>query len=123
GNTAYAGDATTASTAATNGYNADGTIATAYDSAGRRYCYTYSTIDSTTRLTQVLAEVEDGAGGWGSCGTETLVGKVEYAYYQSGDTTHGGSGNLKLVSIVTPLSTPTETLTRLQYYRYYTGAY
>ncbi len=122
GNMAYVGHATTASTAVTNGYNTDGTIAQAFDSAGRRYCYTYSIIDSATRLTQIVAEVDAG-GGWGDCGTETLVGKVEYAYYQTGDTTNGDSGNLKLVSVITPLSDPTKTLTRRQYYRYYTGTY
>jgi hypothetical protein len=123
GNTAYVGHATTASTAVTSGYNTDGTIAKAFDSSGRRYCYTYSTIDSATRLTQVIAELEDGENGWEACGEETLVGKIEYAYYQDGDNCWGGNGNLKMVSIVTPLSDPTKTLTRRQYYRYYTGEY
>ncbi|MCC6285056.1 MAG: hypothetical protein IT439_07095 [Phycisphaerales bacterium] len=122
-NTAYVGHATTASTAITTGYNADGTIARAFDSSERRYCYAYDSIDGATRLTQVIAEIEDGESGWGDCGTETLVGKVEYAYYQTGDTTHGGSGNLKLVTITTPLSDPVNVLTRRQYYRYYTGSY
>lgn len=129
GNTAYVGHATTASTAVTNGYNTDGTIAQAFDSEGRRYCYTYSTIDSATRLTQVIAEIEDGENGWEACGEETLVGKVEYAYYSSSDNTHGPAGNLKLVTITTPLSfdplvhsTP-PLLTRKQYYRYYTQEY
>ncbi|MFN7021239.1 MAG: RHS repeat-associated core domain-containing protein [Phycisphaerales bacterium] len=122
GNTAYVGHATTASTAVTSGYNTDGTIAKAFDSAGRRYCYTYSTIDSATRLTQVIAEIDAG-GGWGDCGTETLVGQVEYAYYQTGNNDWGDSGNLRMVSILTPLSDPTKTLTRRQYYRYYKGTY
>jgi len=122
GNTAYVGHATTASTAVTSGYNTDGTIAKAFDSSGRRYCYTYSTIDSATRLTQVIAEIDAG-GGWGDCGTETLVGEVEYAYYQTGNNDWGDSGNLRMVSIVTPLSDPTKTLTRRQYYRYYKGTY
>ena len=122
GNTAYVGHATTASTAVTNGYNTDGTLAQAFDSEGRRYCYTYSTIDSATRLTQVIAEIDAG-GGWGACGTETLAGRVEYGYYQTGDTSNGDIGNLKLVTITTPLSDPTKTLARRQYYRYYTGTY
>jgi len=129
GNTAYVGHATTASTAITNGYNPNGTIARAFDSAGRRYCYTYDSIDGATRLTQVIAEIEDGESGWGGCGAETMVGKVEYAYYQTGGTTNGDIGNLKLVTITTPLSfdplvhsTP-PLLTRRQYYRYYTGSY
>src|SRR5690606_18419124 len=124
GNTAYVGHATTASTAVTSGYNTDGTIAKAFDSSGRRYCYTYTTPagDSVARLAQVIAEIDAG-GGWGGCGTETLVGQVEYAYYQTGDTSDGDIGNLKLVTITTPLSDPTKTLTRRQYYRYYTGTY
>lgn len=124
GNTAYVGHATTASTAISSGYNPDGTIATAYDSEGQRYCYTYSTPagDSVPRLAQVIVEIDNG-DGWGACGTETLVGKAEYTYYQSGDTSNGDIGNLKLVTITTPLSDPTKTLTRRQYYRYYTGTY
>ncbi|MBL9030839.1 MAG: RHS repeat-associated core domain-containing protein [Phycisphaerae bacterium] len=129
GNTAYVGHATTASTAISSGYykndgQHDGRIKLAFDSEGRRYCYTYSTPagDSVARLAQVVAEINAG-GGWGDCGTETLVGKVEYAYYQTGDTDNGGIGNLKLVTITTPLSDPTKTLTRRQYYRYYTGTY
>jgi RHS repeat-associated protein len=128
GNTAYVGHATTASTAVTSGYNTDGTIAKAFDSSGRRYCYTYSTIDSATRLTQVIAEIDAG-GGWGDCGTETLVGQVEYAYYSSSDNTHGPAGNLKLVAITTPLSfdpvvqSTAPLLTRKQHYRYYTQTY
>lgn len=42
GNTAYVGDASSAATAVTAGYTAEGWIAKAYDGAGRRYCYTYS---------------------------------------------------------------------------------
>jgi hypothetical protein len=52
GNTAYVGDAASAADAVTYGYNADGTIDVAYDSTsdgGRRFSYTYSTIDSVSR--------------------------------------------------------------------------
>jgi RHS repeat-associated protein len=122
GNTAYVGS-TSAGTGVTTGYNTDGTLALAYDSSGRRYCYAYATIDGATRLTQVTVEVEDGAGGWGNCGEETLVGQVSYAYYQTGDNCWGDNGNLKLVTITTPLSEPTQALTRRQYYRYYKGDY
>ncbi len=122
GNTAYVGDATTASTAVTSGYNTDGTISKAYDSSGRRYCYTYSTIDSVTRLVKIIAETDAG-GGWGACGAETLVGQVEYEYYQTGDNTHGDNGNLKLVTVTTPLSDATETIAQRKYYRYWKGTY
>ncbi len=123
GNVAYVGDSSTASTAVSNGYNTNGTIAKAYDSAGRRFCYSYTTIDSVSRLTQVIAEVDAG-GGWGNCGTETLVGKVEYAYYDSTNNTYGDNGNLKLVTVTTPLSDPTlYSTTRKQHYRYYKGSY
>ncbi|MFG0259578.1 MAG: hypothetical protein ACF8LK_04415, partial [Phycisphaerales bacterium JB041] len=121
GNTAYVGDATTASTAVTNGYNSDGTISKAYDSAGRRYCYTYSTIDSVSRLTKVYVETDAG-GGWGTCESETFVGKVEYGYY-TGNDTKGDNGNLKLVTVTTPLSDTAQSLAKRKYYRYWTGAY
>ncbi len=48
GNVAYVGHATTGTTAVTNGYNSDGTIKTAYDSAWRRFTYTYSTLDGVS---------------------------------------------------------------------------
>ncbi len=120
--TAYVGHRTTAATAVSDGYNADGTISKAYDSAGRRYCYTYSTIDSVSRLTQVLAET-DGGNGWGSCGEDVTVGKVEYAYYQTGDNTYGGNGNLKQATITTPLTDSSINLVRKQLFRYWVGAY
>jgi RHS repeat-associated protein len=117
-NTAYVGDLTTASTAVTNGYNSDGTISTAYDSAGRRYCYSYSTIGGASRLVQVLVETDAG-GGWAACGEETMAGKVEYAYYTSDGDSHGMAGDLKLVTVTTPLSDSGVNLVTKTYYRYY----
>jgi RHS repeat-associated protein len=122
GNTAYVGDSSTGSTAITNGYDGSGRILEAYDSAGRRYCYTYSTIDSVTRLTQVLCETDAG-GGWGDCGTETEVGKVQYGYYQTGDNTYGDNGCLELVTVTTPLSDSGVSLVEKTYYRYWTGSF
>jgi RHS repeat-associated protein len=123
GNTAYVGHATTASTAISGGYyksdgQFSGRIKQAFDSEGRRYTYLYSTqeIGGTRRLTEVTAEVYENEE-W------VEVGRVEYAYYQDGDNCWGGDGNLKLARVVTPLSDPTKTLTRRQYYRYYTGEY
>ncbi|MCW5775672.1 MAG: hypothetical protein KIS87_04400 [Phycisphaeraceae bacterium] len=122
GSTAYVGHETTISTAISNGYDASGRILEAFDSAGRRYCYTYSAIDSVTRLTQVIAETDAG-GGWGDCGTETLVGKVEYAYYQTGDNTYGDNGCLKLVTVTTPLSDSGVSLVAKTLYRYWKGEF
>src|SRR5260221_462427 len=51
-NVAYVGDPTTASTAISNGYSS-GKITTAYDASDRRFTYTYTTLDSVSRLTQV----------------------------------------------------------------------
>ncbi|MBK9189246.1 MAG: hypothetical protein IPM33_09860 [Phycisphaerales bacterium] len=128
GNTAYVGHATTASSAVSDGYNADGTISKAFDSSGRRYCYSYTTIDDDSRLDRVTAEI-NAEGGWGDCGSETLVGKVEYDYYSASDQTHGPAGHLKLVTVTTPLSFDSQVqsavplLARKQHYRYYTQAY
>jgi YD repeat-containing protein len=112
GNTAYTGHATTASTAVTNGFSTGG-MTTAYDATGRRYTYTYSTIDSTVRLTQVKAELNVS-------GTWTEVGKVDYDYYASTDTdlANGNPGNLRLVSTTTPLTPASTSLVRKTYYRY-----
>ncbi|MBK9189397.1 MAG: hypothetical protein IPM33_10630 [Phycisphaerales bacterium] len=128
GNTAYVGHATTASSAVSDGYNADGTISKAFDSSGRRYCYSYTTIDDDSRLDRVTAEI-NAEGGWGDCGSETLVGKVEYDYYSASDQTHRPAGHLKLVTVTTPLSFDSQVqsavplLARKQHYRYYTQAY
>jgi RHS repeat-associated protein len=122
GNTAYVGDKDTATTAVSNGYDSSGRILLAYDSADRRYTYTYSTIDSAARLTQVKAETRAG-GTWASPTGLATVGQVDYAYYRSGDTTYGDSGCLKMVTITTPLSDPAQSLVRKKLYRYYTGSY
>ena len=115
GNTAFVGDATTASTAISNGYSS-GKIATAYDSADRRYTYTYT----SGRLTEVKAETKSG-GTWASpTGVET-AGKVEYAYYSS--ESYGDDGNLKLVTMTTPLTDSGVDLVRKRYYRYWEGAF
>lgn len=122
GNTAYVGDSSTISTAISSGYDGSGRILKAYDSVGRRYCYTYSTIDSVSRLTQVICETDAG-GGWGDCGTETMVGKVEYGYYQTGDNTYGDNGCLELVTVTTPLTDSGVNLVAKTYFRYWKGAF
>ncbi len=122
GNVAYVGDASTASTAISSGYNADGAIIKAYDAAGRRYCYSYSsgTIAGVKRLEQVVVEVDAG-GGWGGCGTETLVAKVDYLYYATTESGRGLAGDLKLVTVTTPMTDSGVEQKRRMHYRYYTG--
>ncbi len=125
GNVAFVGDASTASTAVTSGYNTDKTIATAYDSAAggnRRYWYTYTTIDGVKRLTRVKAETKT-SGSWASPSGLATVGQVDYDYYQTGDNTYGDNGNLKLVTVTTPLSDPSQSQVKKKYYRYWKGTY
>ncbi len=121
GNTIYVGDKTTASTAVTSGYTGK-RITKAYDQADRRYTYTYTTLDSKSRLTQVKAETRTG-GTWASPTGLATVGQVDYTYYQTGDNTHGDNGNLRTVKVTTPLSDGTTNLENKTLYRYYTGAY
>src|SRR5690606_22891251 len=113
---AYVGS-TTKSQAISAGYDADGRIAVAFDADGRRYSYTYQTLDSVKRLTQVKAEVNSGS--W------TEIGRVDYTYYASADAdlAHGSPGDLKLVSTVTPLSDSSQSLRKVTYYRYWKGTY
>jgi hypothetical protein len=120
GNTAYVGDASSASTATTAGYNTDGTIALAYDAADRRYTYTYATV-GVSRLTRVKAETRTG-GTWASPTGLATVGTVDYAYYTADDSGKGKIGDLKTVTLTTPLSSGTD-LVKTKYYRYYTEAW
>jgi YD repeat-containing protein len=111
GNTAYVGDSSTGSTAISSGFNGSGQITTAYDPSGRRFSYTYT----SGNLTEVKAEVDDS--GW------VEVAKVEYAYY--GNETYGDTGDLKTVTITTPLSDTVNNIedVRTKYYRYWEGTY
>jgi len=120
GNVAYVGS-TTKATAITSGYDTSGRIIVAYDTSDRRYTYTYTTLDSVARLTEVLAEIDDGDSTWEP--TEIEVSKVEYEYYQTGDNTYGDNGNLQQVIITTPLSELGIESTRKKYYRYWKGAF
>ncbi len=124
GNTAYVGDATTASTAETNGYDASGRILYAYDSADRRYSYSYSQLDTVYRLTEVKAETKTG-GTWSNPTGVAEVGKVGYGYYQTGDNDHGDNGNLQLVTVTVPLSNTadSEVIAKRKHYRYWKGTY
>src|SRR6185295_1792839 len=126
GNTAFVGDSSSASTAITSGYNADGSIMLAFDGEktyeGRRYTYSYTTIDSVSRLTQVLVETK-ASGGWDSPSGVKTAARVKYTYYSS--STHGPNGHLESVRIRTRLTDSADALTsgvyseRVKYYRYY----
>ncbi len=123
GNKAYIGDDSTGSTAVTNGYDSAGHILNAFDASGRRFTYTYSTLDSVSRLTQVKAETKTG-GTWSSPTGLKTVEKVDYAYYSNENG--GDVGDLKKVTITTRLNDSTgetDELTKKKYYRYYEGTY
>ncbi|MFO0836553.1 MAG: RHS repeat-associated core domain-containing protein [Phycisphaerales bacterium] len=121
GNTAYVGDATTASTAVTSGYDTSGRITTAYDSHsgdGRRYTYTYSSVGGLTKLTQVKAETK-ASGTWSSPSGVVEVSKVDYGYYTADGDSHGKEGDLKTVTVTIPMSDSGVSLVKTKYYRYY----
>jgi RHS repeat-associated protein len=121
GNAAYVGDSTLSDATAMTGYF-NGRVAEAFDSADRRYSYTYTSIDSVYRLTQIKVETKT-SGTWSSPSGVVEVAKVDYAYYQTGDNTNGDNGNLKLVTVTTPLSDSGVSSVRKTHYRYWTGAY
>ena len=112
--TAYAGDATTIATALTSGYDAGGRITKAFDSAGRRFDFTYSTsaIGGAKRLLKVEAK------GVGSLSTTTIA-EVDYTYYGNAptSTTYGSTGALSGVSVkLSPAGTLEQTRTNAFYY-------
>lgn len=123
GNVAYVGDETTASTAITNGYKStNGAITTAYDTAGRRYTYTYVTLTGVERLESVVAEVYDTS--W------VEVAAVDYEYYDEVNDTdvteddYGEDGDLKLVTVTRQhpdAGTGIEDV-QVTYYRYWDDA-
>jgi YD repeat-containing protein len=120
GNTSYVGDSSTASTAVTNGFDAGGRITTAYDSANRRYTYTYSTHDSVTRLDTVEAEYLT-SGTWTSSPVTATAAQVDYVYYTN--ESNGDAGDLKTVTITTPTSQSGQDHVKTKYFRYWEGTY
>jgi hypothetical protein len=124
GNTVYVGHSSDP-VAARAGYTV-GRIQTVYDSADRRYTYTYSdsAIGGTKRLTQVKAETKTG-GTWASPSGVATVGQVDYDYYTSTDDTNdiGIAGDLRMVTITTPLTDSGVNLVQKKHYRYYTRAH
>jgi hypothetical protein len=121
GNTAYVGSLTKA-TAVSGGYDG-GRILTAFDASDRRFTYTYTTLDSVKRLTQVKVETK-ASGTWSSPSGVATVAQVDYAYYvTAGAESWGESGDLKQVTITKYLSDGSTTQTLKKYYRYWEGAY
>jgi RHS repeat-associated protein len=124
-NTAYVGHATTSATAISTGYDAGGRIILAYDSGElHRFTYTYSTLDSVKRLTQVKAETK-ASGTWASPSGVQMVMQVDYAYYTS--ESYGDIGDLKQATITERLANSTddgETVDwiKKKYYRYWEGS-
>ena len=120
GNIAYIGDIgdPDSTHAQANGYDgATGAMTFAYDTADRRYEYTYTSIDGTKRLTSVeVATLVDST--WTNTGD-----KVQYEYYQTGDNTYGDNGCLKNVIITTPLTDSGVEVISQKYYRYWTGTF
>jgi len=112
GNVAYVGDETSATTALSSGYDSNGRITTAYDTAERRYTYTYT----SGLLSQVKAETKTNPT-WASPGTVEEVGLVQYAHYTA---TSGGNSNkdLKRVTVTRPIADGTLDDVRVTYYRY-----
>jgi YD repeat-containing protein len=114
GKTTYCGHATTASTALSAGYSS-GRILDLYDGSGRNYHFTYGTSSGFTRLQQVQAKVYDGSA-WNTVAT------VDYTYYDSSASAgHGLAGDLKLVTLTTPVAGSSAQVMN-KYYRYYTNS-
>ncbi len=119
-NVSFVGHATTVATAISSGWDANGRITTAYDSSDRRYTYSYTTLDSVVRLTQVKAETKTG-GTWASPTGVAEVAKVDYAYYTN--ETYGDVGGLKQATTTLPLTDSGISSTSKTYYRYWEGAF
>jgi RHS repeat-associated protein len=124
GNVAYVGDSSTASTAVTSGYDTSSRMTTAYDTADRRYTYSYSsgTIGGVKRLESVVAETK-ASGSWSSPSGVVERARVEYAYLTADGDSHGDAGDLKTVTITTPLTDSGISDVRVKYYRYWDGSY
>jgi len=87
-----------------------------FDSSGRRYTFTYSSIESIQRLVSVKVEIDpDEDDVWDECGL------VEYSYYTS-SSSNGTTGDLGLVSVTLPVdetASPVITQVKQTHYRYH----
>lgn len=121
GNKAYAGHATTGSTAISSGFDGSGRVTKAYDASandGRRFSYTYN---GDGKLTQVKAETKTG-GTWASPTGLAEVGKVDYTYYGSSES-YGSKFDLKTVTVTTPMTDSGVNQVNKTYFRYWTGTF
>lgn len=119
GEVAFAGDTDLQNDPLTLGYDS-GKLATAYDSEDRRFTFSYTTLHSTARLTEVKIESKSG-GTWSSPTGVENIGEVDYAYYSS--ETNGDPGDLKTVTISRPVNADGNRLVQEKYYRYWEGTY
>jgi RHS repeat-associated protein len=114
-NTAYVGSTSSASAAISTGYDSDGRITLAYDTAGRSYAYSYSssTIGSYKRLETVVVTA-----------SSVEVARVAYGYYpDSPSIAYGEPGDLRTATVTLPLTDSGINDIRVQHYRYWEGAY
>lgn len=79
-----------------SGYDASGRMTTAYDSAGRKYTYTYTQLDSVYRLTQVKAE--KNTGSW------VMVAQADYAYYSNESSMTRSCARADLCAVRSPIN-------------------
>jgi len=115
GNSAYVGSTSSASAAISAGYDSDGRITLAVDSAGREYAYSYSssTIGGAKRLETVVVTA-----------SSVEVGRVAYGYYpDSPSSTEGEPGDLRTVTVTRPLTDSGVNDVRVQHLRYWEGAF
>ncbi|MBI5285616.1 MAG: hypothetical protein HY874_11030, partial [Chloroflexi bacterium] len=119
---AYVGDKSSASSAISSGFDANGRLLKLYDVADRRYSFSYSSsaIGGAQRLLSVIAETKTG-GTWATPTNPSTVAKVEYSYYDG--ESHGTAGDLRVVTATNYLSDVGVTQTRKQYYRYWEGTF
>lgn len=113
----FVGDDNTGSTAISNGFNGSGQITKAYDASDRRYTLTYS----SGHITQIKAETKT-SGTWSSPSGVATVGTVDMTYYGVAET-YGANGDLKLITVTTPLSTGGTDSVGKMYFRYWQGTY
>lgn len=119
GNAAFVGDEIDPAAAIAAGYDGEGQMLKAFDSAGRKYSYTYSLLSGSTMLTSVEAFIDDGASGW-----KTTGAKVEYTYHTGAHTDRGQAGYLRKATTTLPLpqfdsvSASGEVETYSSYYTY-----
>jgi len=113
---AYVGHETNAGAAAFVGYDIDGNILNAHDTSDRSYVYVYS--GTPSRLDSITAKDTSA----------NEVARINYSYHDGGDA-HGTAGDLKLVTISTPLTEDTsgydadKWLVKDKYYRYWKGSW